>query len=46
MKKKISISIEESTIDEIQSIVSEGTFRSNSHLFELAVNKMLKEMRK
>lgn len=45
MKKKLSISIDEGTIGMVQNIVSEGSFRNNSHFIELAVNKMLKEMK-
>lgn len=44
MKKKLSISINEETIKEVQRVVSEGSFRSNSHLIELAVDKLLKEI--
>jgi len=46
MKKKISISIEENTITELNNRVSEGTFRSKSHVVEFALNKLLKESTK
>ena len=45
MKKKLSISIDEETIEEVQKVVSNGSFRSNSHLIELAVDKLLKEIK-
>ncbi len=43
MKKKLSVSIEEKTIDRLESIIEEGSFRNKSHLIEFAVNKLLKE---
>ncbi len=43
MKKKISISIEEETIDKIDEYVDEGTFRNKSHLIDLAINKLLEK---
>lgn len=46
MKRKLSISIEESTVKQVQDIVETGSFRNNSHFIELAVNKLLKEVEK
>ena len=43
MKKKLSISMEEKTIDILKSIVEQGSFRNKSHLIEFAVNKLIKE---
>jgi Arc/MetJ-type ribon-helix-helix transcriptional regulator len=43
MKQKISVSIEEKTIQEIREIVSKGSFRNNSHLIEFAINKLLEK---
>ncbi len=43
MKQKVSISIEEGTISQIEKKVAEGIFRNKSHLVEFAVNKLLKE---
>jgi Arc/MetJ-type ribon-helix-helix transcriptional regulator len=43
MKKKVSISIEERTIIELEDYVSEGSFRSKSHVVEFAINKFIKE---
>jgi Arc/MetJ-type ribon-helix-helix transcriptional regulator len=45
MKKKLSINIEETTIKEVEDVVSEGSFRNNSHLIELAVKKLLSEIK-
>ncbi|MEK6733919.1 MAG: hypothetical protein AABY27_02295 [Pseudomonadota bacterium] len=42
MKKKLSISIEEKTITELECYLKEGIFRNKSHLIELAINKFLK----
>jgi len=41
MKKKLSISIEEKTILELDDYVKEGIFRNKSHLIELAIIKFL-----
>jgi len=43
MKKKLSISIEEKTIDKLDDYVDEGTFRNKSHVIEFALNKLIKE---
>ena len=43
MKKKLSISIEEETIEDLDSYVSEGCFRNKSHVVEFSLNKTLKE---
>ena len=45
MKKKLSISIEEETIIELEEYVSEGTFRNKSHLIELAIDKFLENQK-
>jgi len=41
MKNKISISIEQETIEKIKELVETGDFRNKSHLIEQAVNKLL-----
>lgn len=41
MKKKLSISIEEKTIEELEGHVATGIFRNKSHVIELAINKFL-----
>ena len=43
MKKKLSISIEEETIDNLDSLVEEGNFRNKSHLVESAIDKYISE---
>ncbi|MBS3168702.1 hypothetical protein J4216_06245 [Candidatus Woesearchaeota archaeon] len=43
MKKKISISIDEKTIELVDKILNEGTFRNKSHLIEYSVKKFLEE---
>ncbi|MDD5182084.1 MAG: hypothetical protein PHC66_02845 [Candidatus Nanoarchaeia archaeon] len=46
MKKKISISVGEETLQLIDKALSNGAFRNTSHVFEHAVNKMLSESEK
>ncbi len=46
MKIKASISIEEETIKQVEERMSEGIFRNKSHFIELAVEKLLQEVRK
>ena len=43
MKKKVSISIEEDTIEKLENYISNGAFRSKSHLVEFAVDKFMRE---
>jgi len=43
MKQKISISIEQETLRQVQDAVETGVYRNNSHLIEMAVNKLLEE---
>ena len=43
MKKKISISIEELTIKKLDDYTVDGTFRSKSHVIEVALNKFMGE---
>jgi len=45
MKKKLSISIEEETITELEEYVTEGTFRNKSHLIKLAIDKFLEKQK-
>ena len=46
MKRKLSISIEENMIKNIEDFISDGTFRNKSHLIEFALNKYINEVRK
>lgn len=41
MKQKISISVDEETIKDIEKYVKEGTFRNKSHAVEFAVRKLV-----
>ena len=42
MKQKLSITIEEETINQLDKFIIEGKFRNKSHLIEYSVNKFLK----
>ena len=42
MKKKLSISIEEKTIDLIEHLIKDNRFRNKSHVVEYAVSKLQK----
>lgn len=41
MKAKISITIEESMLDNIDEVLKDGLFRNKSHVIEYAVKKFL-----
>ncbi len=41
MKRKISVSIEDRTVDHLDELVEEGTFRNKSHVVEFALKKLL-----
>jgi Arc/MetJ-type ribon-helix-helix transcriptional regulator len=41
MKIKVSVSMEENTIKEVEQKIKEGIFRNKSHFIELATQKML-----
>jgi metal-responsive CopG/Arc/MetJ family transcriptional regulator len=43
MKCKISISIDEETLEGIETALANSTFRNKSHFIEYAAQKMLKE---
>ncbi len=43
MKKKLSISIEEETIEKLDDYIRDGDFRNKSHVVEVAINKFMKE---
>ncbi|MBI2581729.1 hypothetical protein HYV87_01190 [Candidatus Woesearchaeota archaeon] len=46
MKIKVSVSMEEDTIKEVEQKVKNGIFRNKSHFIELATQRMLTEKRK
>lgn len=43
MKQKLSVTLEESTIKNIEFKVTEGVFRNKSHLVEFAIQKLISE---
>jgi len=43
MKQKLSITIEEETIELLDSVIKNGVFRNKSHAIEFSLNKTLKE---
>ena len=46
MKQKISVTIDEEKIKQIEKMLKEGLFRNKSHVIEYSLNKFLKEERK
>ena len=46
MKQKLSISIEEKVLKQVEDFLDDGTFRNKSHLIEFALNKFMNEVRK
>ena len=45
MKYKISITIDEDKIKQLEKFVKEGKFRNKSHIIEYSLNKLLGEMK-
>ena len=43
MKRKLSVTIEENKISQIENHVNKGTFRNKSHLIEFAIDKFLED---
>ncbi len=43
MKKKISISIEEDSIEKLDKLVETGRFRNKSHVFEFALKQVMED---
>jgi Arc/MetJ-type ribon-helix-helix transcriptional regulator len=43
MKRKVSISMDEEVLNEIQIKLKEGLFRNKSHLVEYATKKLLEK---
>ncbi len=43
MKQKISITVEEEVLKVIDKHLESGIFRNKSHMFELAVKRLLEE---
>ena len=43
MKQKLSVTIDEKTIEVIENMLKDGLFRNKSHVIEYSLNKFLKE---
>ncbi len=43
MKRKISVSIDEESVEKLDEYVQEGSFRNKSHVIEFALNKFMNE---
>jgi len=43
MKRKLSVTVENGTVSEMEKLVIDGRFRNKSHLIEFAVKKLMKE---
>jgi Arc/MetJ-type ribon-helix-helix transcriptional regulator len=43
MKQKLSISMDEETVSQLEGVIESGRFRNKSHVIEYAVNSVLKE---
>jgi Arc/MetJ-type ribon-helix-helix transcriptional regulator len=43
MKRKLSVTIEEDKIEQIETHVNKGIFRNKSHLIEFAIEKFLED---
>jgi Arc/MetJ-type ribon-helix-helix transcriptional regulator len=42
-KQKISISVDETTLEKIDETIEKGIFRNRSHAFEFSLQKILQE---
>ena len=45
MKKKVSISMDENLLNNIQNKLKSGIFRNQSHLIEYATKKLLEDLK-
>lgn len=45
MKKKVSISIDENLLENVQNKLETGLFRNQSHLIEYATRKLLEDLK-
>ncbi len=45
MKKQISVTIDEKTLEIVEQIIQNGVFRNKSHFFEFGLNKLIKELK-
>jgi len=44
MKQKLSITIDEENVRQIEEVLQEGTFRNKSHVVEFAVVRLMNEI--
>lgn len=43
MKQKLSVTLDEKTLEKVDEIIKEGLFRNKSHVVEYSLNKTLKD---
>jgi len=43
MKEKLSVTIDEKTMQLVEEAIKEGNFRNRSHVVEFSLNKILQE---
>jgi len=43
MKRKISVSLDEKTLEKVEEYMLEDSFRNKSHVIEFALSKFIKE---
>lgn len=44
MKQKMSITVEEDKIKQIEELIEQGVYRNKSHALESGIDKILKEL--
>ena len=42
MKQKLSVSLNKATLDVVETLIRDGTFRNKSHVVEIAISKLVK----
>ncbi len=42
MKQKLSVSLNKATLDVVDALIRNGTFRNKSHVVEIAIGKLVK----
>lgn len=42
MKQKLSVSLNKATLDKVEALIQDGTFRNKSHVVEIAISKLVK----
>lgn len=41
MKQKLSVSLNKATLDRVEALIQDGTFRNKSHVVEIAITKLV-----